>query len=341
MIKYLFKDYNRFIIAVWVAIFIVFFVQFAYGSAVAAEAALLSMGIVSISYFFTTYLSTTLLQNAIKKKKMKKFAFQFILTTITISVLITAWLLLFSYLAKQEILSPYFIIEKNSSILRESIGAMVTSTLINFGFCGLRFYELNLKLQKELLESQLQILQEQINPHFMFNVLNHVHVLIRKEPELADSLLLQYTDILRYQLYNGKKEYISIEKEVQFLKNFIDVEKVRWKNKLDIQCTWKVEDPTMEFPPLLLITFIENAFKHVSRSSSEKGYVMIDFEQKDKQVRLEVENSNSGIKPTEKSDSGIGLTNIKKRLDIIFPDKYSLEVKYNDVTYSVKLIINT
>lgn len=339
MKKYLLKDYDRFIIVIWIAIGFVFFVQFAYGSAF-VEAFLLSMGIIFISYFFTTRLSTTLLRKAIKRRKMREFIFQFILTTITISALITGLIVCFSYLAKQGVMSPYFIIENNSSILREAIGSMVTSFLINFGFCGLRFYELNLKLQKELVESQLQILQAQINPHFMFNVLNHVHVLIRKEPDLADSLLLQYTDILRYQLYNGKKESISIEKEVQFLKNFIEVEKVRWKNKLNIHCTWNIENSHMEFPPLLLITFIENAFKHVSRSDKEKGYVNIHFEQKGKTVCLEVENSKSEFDSLKKEDSGIGLINIRKRLDIIFPDKYNIEIHQDNNMYSTKLLIN-
>lgn len=339
MRKYFFKDYNRFIITVWIAIGIIFFIQFAYNSTI-PEAVLFSLGFIFISYPFTTYLSTTLLQNAMKKGKMRIFIFQFILTTLIISALISSLILLFSYLGESGILSSYFIMGEDNSIWREVFGSMLASALINFGFCGLRFYEQNLKLQKELVESQLQILQSQFNPHFMFNVLNHVHVLIRREPDLADSLLLQYTDILRYQLYNGKKDYITIEQEVQFLKNFIDVEKVRWKNKLDIHCSWSIEDGKMAFPPLLLITFIENAFKHVSRSSTEKGYVNVDFEQKGEMVRLEVENSDSGEKTVDQDNSGIGLINIRKRLDIIFPDKYKLETTSDDRKYSVKLIIN-
>lgn len=339
MRKYFFKDYDRFIVAIWIAIGIVLSVQFAYSSTI-IEAALLSIGLILISYPFTTYLSTTLLQKAMERGKMKEFIFQFIVIWAVNSILITCLILFFAYLGKLELFSSYFIIDEDKSILPELLGSFVVSLLINFGFCGLRFYEQNLKLQKELVESQLQILQAQINPHFMFNVLNHVHVLIKKEPDLADSLLLQYTDILRYQLYNGKKESITIEQEVQFLKNFINVEKVRWKNKLDVHCTWSVQDNHMEFPPLLLITFIENAFKHVSRSSIKKGYVNIDFEQKGKTIRLEVENSDYEVKSPHKDDSGIGLINIKKRLDIIFPDKYSLEINRNNMTYSTKLIIN-
>lgn len=336
MKKYFFKDYDRFIVAIWVAIGIVFFIQMAFKSTF-IEALLFPIGLVAMSYPLTTYLSTTLLQRAMKKGKMGLFAFQFIVITVILSVLVSCYILLLDYLVQKEVLSSFFVL---NSIVSESVGALVAMTLVNFGFCGLRFFELNLKLQKELLESQLQILQAQINPHFMFNVLNHVHVLIRKEPDLADSLLLQYTDILRYQLYSSKKDHITIEQEVQFLKNFINVEKVRWKNKLDIHCTWSIENSNMEFPPLLLITFIENAFKHVSRSDKEKGYVNVDLEQKGKMVSLRVKNSNSEPESSDKEDSGIGLINIRKRLDIILPDKYSLEITQDDNMYLTKLIIN-
>lgn len=339
MKKYILKDYDRFIAAIWVAIGMTLFMQFAFRSAI-IDGALLSLGVIAILYPLTTYLSTTLLQRAMKKRRMGLFVFQFILTLVTLSALISCYILLLDYLGGEEVLPSFSVMDRSDSILSESIGALMTATLVNFGFCGLRFFEQNLKLQKELLESQLQILQAQINPHFMFNVLNHVHVLIRKEPDLADSLLLQYTDILRYQLYNGKKDHITIEQEVRFLKNFIEVETVRWKNKLNIHCTWSVENGQMEFPPLLLITFIENAFKHVSRSDKEKGYINIGFEQKEKTVCLTVENSNSEAGTPHKEDSGIGLLNIRNRLDIVFPDQYRLEINRNDVMYSIKLMIN-
>ncbi len=96
----------------------------------------------------------------------------------------------------------------------------------------------------------------------------------------------------------------------------------------------------MEIPMLLFITFVENAFKHVSRSSTQKGYVNISLIQKGETIRFEVENSNSDNTLAKKDDSGIGLDNIKRRLDILFPDKYLLEINNNDVFYSTKLIVN-
>lgn len=118
----------------------------------------------------------------------------------------------------------------------------------------------------------MEILKIQINPHFMFNVLNHIHVLMQKDVELASSLLLQYSDILRYQLYRAKEEQVGLWQEVEFLKNYIEVEKLRWRGKLEVTTRWEITDAACPLAPLLMITFIENAFKHVSRSDTEKGF---------------------------------------------------------------------
>lgn len=333
------KNYDRFILLIWIFIFGVFWFQYMETMDV-LEAFLLAACVILSAYPFTTYLSKRLLKRAMENRNMFKFIVQFFAILLIYSVLISLIIALFKYFENIGVFSPSEFMKKWNGSGYEFLNTFFVSLIINLSFCGLRFFEQNIKLQKELSESRFQILQTQINPHFMFNVLNHVHVLIKKEPELADSLLLQYTDILRYQLYSGKKDKITIGQEVEFLKNFIDVETVRWRNKLDITCKWDIEDSNTEFPPLLLITFIENAFKHVSRSNSERGYVNINFKQEGKIVYLDVENSNSDFTPSKKDDSGIGLANIKRRLDILFPNEHSLITSHNDMYYSTKLTIN-
>ena len=325
----------------WVFIFGVFWLQY-MGAMNVVEAFLLAACVILTAYPFTTYLSKHLLKKAMEQKNMLRFIFQFFSVSLLYSVLIPLILFLFNHLEQIGVLPVSEFADTRNGILYDFLNAFLISLIINLSFCGLRFFEQNIKLQQELAESRFQILQAQINPHFMFNVLNHVHVLIKKEPELADSLLLQYTDILRYQLYSGKKENITIEQEVQFLKTFIDVEMIRWKNKLIISCNWDIETPNLKFPPLLLITFIENAFKHVSRSNTDKGYVNINFKQVGQTIQLDVENSNSNSNNTfpQKEDSGIGLINIKRRLEILFPNKHTLITTFNDVLYSTKLTIN-
>ncbi|MBN9300573.1 sensor histidine kinase, partial [Dysgonomonas mossii] len=211
---------------------------------------------------------------------------------------------------------------------------------LKFYFEQAKLYEQHLILQKEHLETQLQSLQAQINPHFMFNVLNHIHILIQKDSDLASSLLIKYSDILRYQLYGSDKESVNIEDEIRFMKGYIEVERYRWENTLDFNANWQLENPKMQVPSLLLIPFIENAFKHVSRSKSHKGYISINLNQNNKELTFEVENSKSSIKRTTASNSGIGLDNVKKRLNILYPNKHSLIISETENIYHSKLIIN-
>lgn len=206
--------------------------------------------------------------------------------------------------------------------------------------CGVSFFQENLKLQKTVLEHQLKILEQQITPHFMFNVLNHINILMLEDVQLASSVLVKFSNILRYQLNNRHDGNISVEQEVQFLKNFVDVEKVRWGDELQVNCTWSVENGKLELPALLLIVFIENAFKHVSRGMSDSAYVNIDFVQENQEITLKVENSKSDNLIKEKdSVSGLGLDNIRKRLELIYLDNYSLDISDSETTFQVNLKI--
>lgn len=230
-----------------------------------------------------------------------------------------------------------------SSLLLQFMSALPTPLLINLGFCGLRFYYEHTKLQEAHLKSQLHFLQEQINPHFMFNVLNNIHMLMQKDPELASEQLVKYADILRYQLYNGKEDWVTLKQEIQFLKDVIEVEKMRWGDAVNIQSKWLINDEQKLIQPLLLITFIENAFKHVSRSLSEKGFINIAAEQKEESFYLEVTNSKaakSRIKNKNEAASGIGLQNIKERLILLYPKSHKLHIQETEEKFTIQLKIN-
>ncbi len=335
------KSYDRFVNFIWLAVAVMFTIQFGVKMMPLYQAMLIGIAVVLVSYPITTRLSTKVLRRAMQKNNMVYFAVQAFLYSLLLGISLFLILRLFTYLENIHIFPQSAIFTKDDSISESFVSSTVLAIFINFGFCGVRFYEANLRLQKNLIESQLQILKAQINPHFMFNVLNHVNVLIRKEPELASSVLVQYTNILRYQLYSGKEDAIAIKQEVEFLKNFIEVEKVRWKNSLDVICNFTISDGQLTIAPLLLITFIENAFKHVSRSKTNKGYIHITFEQKDDQVSLYVKNSKYADSPVVKSSdsSGIGLENIKQRLDILYPEQYTLDINETEEIYSTSLFI--
>lgn len=291
----------------------------------------------------TFFLCNYILKKSMDKNRMALFIFLFILVSVFQSV--TIWLFDEGlFFLEADGIFPSSGREKGS-LARGILDALPITILVNLGFCGLKsyyerakLYEQHLLLQKANVENQLQALQAQINPHFMFNVLNHIHMLMQNDTDLASFLLIKYSEILRYQLYSIKKEYVSLEQEIQFLNDYIDVEKYRWKNTLAVSCLWKVTNRKRELPPLLLISFVENAFKHVSRGNAHTGYINIHFEEEDS-ICLEVENSRSAANNEKKEGSGLGLNNIKKRLDILYGDNYSLSINKTETVYHTKLVI--
>ncbi|MDR0750911.1 MAG: histidine kinase [Tannerellaceae bacterium] len=271
--------------------------------------------------------------------KTLAFLIKFVLMTLFLGVVHVLLAELFSHFDIKGFLTLRKIRIGGQTLAGQLLITMPGTMTISLLLCTiLLYYEYSI-LQKALLESQLQVLHAQINPHFMFNVLNYIHVLMQKDTELASELLLKYADTLRYQLYNGKQEAVRLEQEVVFLKNFIDVEKFRWKDKLDVTCTWHIENGNKNIPPLMFIPFIENAFKHVSRSANEKGFIYINLEQRKNILSLKVENSKSNKAPKKGKEGGIGLENIRKRLDIHYGERYSLTVKEMDTIYFLQLII--
>lgn len=284
-------------------------------------------------------LSVYLLPRAMKKKKMDSFALQFILLSFISAILLTSVFGAFRYFEQIGTFPPSNLISTDDTLLSDFIDQLLTVFVVNIAFCGMRFYYEHNKLEKIHLESQLHTLQAQINPHFMFNVFNYIYYLVEKKDDLATTLLLKYTDVLRYQLYSGKKEYVCIEEEVEFLKNFVDIEKIRWEDKLDVNSSWTIQNLQTKFPPLLFITLIENAFKHVSRSSNAKGYINIIFEESTEMISLEVDNSKSALPIEKKKNSGLGLENLRNRLDILYGEKYRLSIQNSDNVYNSKLVI--
>lgn len=332
------KRYDRFILLIWVVI--AFFVWMKLlNKAPFLEVLAITVCYITPMLIINILLSVYLLPRAMERKKMDSFALKFIFLSFVSASISTSVFGIFRYFERIGVFLPSNLISTDDTLLSDFIDQLLTVFVVNIAFCGMRFYYEHNKLEKIHLESQLHTLQAQINPHFMFNVLNHIYYYVDKKDDLAATLLLKYTDILRYQLYSGKKEYVCIEEEIGFLKNFIDIEKIRWEDKLDVNCSWTIQNLQTKFPPLLLIPLIENAFKHVSRSSNIKGYINIVFKEETQTISLEVENSKSALSIEKGKNSGLGLENLSNRLDILYGEKYQLSVQNSDNVYNTKLII--
>lgn len=330
---------NKTVLPFWGVLYIILWLQAVAQTKSLLEATLFPLVMLASVYPFTTYLSNSLLQKAMKKRTVGYFIIQFIVFSAIVGAISFFYLYLFSYLEQIGIFpySTYFDMDVPTYYVLVFFSSGIA---INTCICGVCFFQENIKLKKTVLEYQLRTLEQQITPHFMFNVLNHINILMQEDVNVASSVLVKFSKILRYQLNNRKNGNISVEEEVQFLKDFVDIEKIRWGSELKVNCSWKVEDGEKELPALLLIIFIENAFKHVSRGISENPYVNIIFEQKGDTICLDIENSKSNVLKEKDSISGLGLDNIKKRLDILYTeDDYSLTIKDSETIYKTKLSI--
>lgn len=325
--------------AFWVVVFFMILLQVIPQTESFVESLLFSFLLISTIYFPVIYLSRNPLLRAMRTKKFSPFIYQFLFCSLVVGFIFAAYLYLFYNLEKRGIFPISYYFDLSTTPVYSILILFSSGIFINLCMCGVRFLLEYVKSQKIILEYQLRTLQHQVTPHFMFNVLNHVNVLMQSDVELASSLLIKYSEILRYQLYNGDKEHINLKDEVQFLKDFISVEELRWDDALQVTSEWKIEDEEIKMPSLLLITFVENAFKHVSKSGIEKGYIHINLEQVNRIVRFSIRNSKSVIE-VKKQHGGLGLKNTKERLDILYHGKYDLFIEETDLMFHINLTLN-
>lgn len=198
------------------------------------------------------------------------------------------------------------------------------------------------ELKNLTLNMELNELKNQINPHFLFNMLNNVKALIRKDPEKATTIIIKLSEFLRYQLYENNEDQTSINSEINFISNFLNLEKIRRDNfKFDIE----FESEQRKFfhvfiPPNLFTTFVENAVKHSSFITDKEVFIRIILKIENNKLHFICINS----KPVEnlnqnKEYSGLGLVNIRRRLELLYEDKHSLQIESTDELYKIKLII--
>ncbi|MGB4960223.1 MAG: histidine kinase [Saprospiraceae bacterium] len=191
--------------------------------------------------------------------------------------------------------------------------------------------------QKEKLKSELSFLRSQISPHFIFNVLNSIVYLIRSNAALAESVTLKLSNLMRYMLYDSENAQISLDKEISYVENYIELQKIRFEEDVDIQYTKTGDISHQLIEPMLIIPFVENAFKHgVGMIVNPAIIIQIDV-QKD-HLTCMVKNKISVDHSEEKDESsGIGLKNVQRRLELLYPDAHTLTVKNDGDWFAVDL----
>lgn len=186
-------------------------------------------------------------------------------------------------------------------------------------------------------EAELAWLKNQINPHFLFNTLNNISSLTQIDPDAAQDAIAQLSDLLRYAMYETNKKMVPIGGEVEFMRNYIELMKLRCNEKTEVKTTFDIQKD-VEIAPLLFISLVENAFKH-GVSSSRDSMIDIHLEQKDNCIVFTCDNTNYPKDDADRSGSGIGLENTRRRLELMYHDRYEWEQALNGDIYHVKITI--
>jgi hypothetical protein len=191
-------------------------------------------------------------------------------------------------------------------------------------------------LEHENLEQQLEYLRYQINPHFFMNTLNNIHALVDIDPEQAKDTILELSKMMRFVLYEGNKQGVPLARELDFIRHYVTLMELRYTEKVKITLNLPQEVPDCQIPPLILITFIENAFKH-GISYQRDSFIEINVTVEGDTLRFQCRNSKADRPNEEKG--GVGLANVRKRLDLLFDRNYTLSIQDTSDIYAVELTL--
>jgi two-component system, LytTR family, sensor kinase len=192
-------------------------------------------------------------------------------------------------------------------------------------------------LERDNLNLELNFLKSQVNPHFLFNVLNSIYSLIVEKDEVAADIIVRLSGLMRYSLYETDSEKVNLKRDVEFIFQYVELERIRFQSRTEITFNNYADFKDYEVPPMVFISFVENAFKHGVSTSGKKSWVNISFRMKDTSVIFRIENSKPTHITHEQVQGGIGLINVKKRLDLLYPDKHKLVVENKEQSFLVEL----
>jgi hypothetical protein len=322
-------------LAFWMAIFASVTVNF--------ELNLIYTGTFVLLQIFSVYFTNHyLVPKFLYTKKYAKFAGSILLLVLAAGALLVTvdWYLFLPYRSPRE--SVYF---WNTGNLIYGSFLLVFFTTAAGG--AIKFFSDHYKIQNKLeqiiqekSDTELKFLKSQLNPHFIFNCLNSIYFLIDKENTEARNYLGKFSEMLRYQLYDCNVEKIDISQEVKYLQNYVATQKLRRDSNYKISFNVDSNLSDVKIAPLVMIPFVENAFKHVSNHLDRDNLIDIHLTRNNGSLLFEVNNTKDSAEIKEfQNVGGIGLTNVCRRLELIYPGRYNLDIDESPEKYSVKLQI--
>lgn len=272
----------------------------------------------------------------------KKRYLTFIVST-AISMMIYGYLL---FLVYKFLVSPVMhfrdAIEFNLEFFYKSLELVHISALvvcIKFFQNHLHQEKINSELRQEKIEAELKFLKNQIQPHFLFNTLNNLYGLVLSNDTRAPNLIVKLSEMLGYMLYDSAAKTVMLTQELENLKNYIALERMRYDRKLDLNIELENVPDDVEIAPMLLVPFVENAFKHGPAKEDKTSAISIRASYSNDQLHFMVENTFTSDQNDQNIKSGIGLLNVKKRLQLIYPHNHILKVEKSEM-FRISLILN-
>ena len=341
------KSYSRFRVPIHVVIWGLYLFAYAYIYAVFYETVTLQKSL--IQYSVTVWIDITaayvliyfLIPKFLLKKKYVAFLGLVLLSTMVFILLQRLMLMLVTY---RYIYTEYA--DRFSFFKFNYLYAFFNVYAMAAIFASVKLFEFwfinqkqNQQLMQEKLESELKFLKSQIHPHFLFNTLNNLYALTLDKSDKAPEVVVKLSDLLSYMLYECNVPYVPLEKEVQLLKDYLDLEKIRYQNELLIDFDIQGRVNGKMIAPLLLIPFVENGFKHGLSKQIDNPWINILMEMKDDVLLFTVENNSPKVDQGDETGytEGIGLKNVRRRLDLIYGRKYKLDVEDRGGLFKIKL----
>ncbi|MEM0991964.1 MAG: sensor histidine kinase [Bacteroidota bacterium] len=218
----------------------------------------------------------------------------------------------------------------------------ITALVVSIKFFQNYLYEQqrNQALVQQKIEAELKYLRNQIQPHFLFNTLNNIYGMVLSNDKNAGETIVKLSNLLSFMLYEGNTKTVTLSQEIKMLESYVELELMRYQQKLDFNFSKSNIEPHLKIAPLLLIPFIENAFKHGPANDEQPSFINLSMEVQQNILHFQIKNSyNANIQIScDTIQSGIGLENIRKRLSLLYPNKHTLEIS-EDNAFEVSLMI--
>ena len=295
----------------------------------------------ALGVYFNLYY---LLPRFFRNERILLYVFYTILTILVSTFLVTAGYYVSAYFSNQSFETLFgrpttdFLYFFKNQALPSSAASMTLAMSVKLGKNWFESQKRQQVLEREKLVAELKYLKSQFNPHFLFNTINSIFVLISKDPNTASQALVKFSDLLRYQLYDCNEQQVNLITEIEYLENFINLERLRYNQnlKLDIE-TPLIIAPHLKIAPFILTTLLENAFKHVSMDKNDLFWIKFHVHLKGENLEINCSNSTASIWTSNQKEGGIGLKNIKRRLELLYPEKHKLDIINKSDSFEVKL----